>query len=642
MLDTARNEKLVGEATRSPATRSRRALLVLMVAASTLYGGDMMLEILAANGLTSLEMVIAVLFTITFAWIAVAFWTAVAGFLVQLLRLDPLSLGRQCRRAPPDAPLVTRTAVVMPIYNEESNRIIAGLEATYRDLQRTGDGDAFDFYVLSDSTDPQIAAAEHTAVTELQRRLGGDHCIYYRRRPQNEGRKAGNIAEFCCRWGTHYDFMLVLDADSLMAGQTITGMARAMQANPEAGIIQTVPIPVRQRTFFGRYLQFASTLYSHMLAAGMSFWQTDTANYWGHNAIMRVEPFMDHCGLPKLSGEPPLGGEILSHDFVEAALMRRGGWRVYLFPEIGGSYEEIPSNALDFAKRDHRWAEGNMQHLRLLGASGLHLLSRLHFLLGALAYGCSFLWLAMLALGTVDAVSSALTAQLYFDSGGQLFPNWPVARTAQMISLLVIVVAMLILPKVMGVVVCLLDRERRRAFGGGLRVTASATLELLFSVLIAPVMMTFHAYFVAVILCGRNVKWAPQSRDGRRVSWPEAFRSTAAPTIAGLAWGVLTGWVTPLFFWAMTPVLVGLVLAAPLVALSSSPALGEFVRRCGLFLTPAETAPERVLDLSSSAPEVRPEPRTDALPELPSPRFRPMPAQRLDAGWHTEGERRRA
>ncbi len=640
MRDTPSKEAILGQATSLPATHSRRLLLLLVVAASTYYGGDMMLHILSANGTTGLEIGIVVLFTVTFAWIAMAFWTAVAGFVVQLLGLDPLSLGRAGRRAPVDAPLVTRTAVVMPIYNEPPERVIAGLDATCRDLQRTGEAAAFDFYVLSDSTDAHVAAAEEDAVAALDQRLG--QRVYYRRRPRNDGRKAGNIAEFCCRWGAHYDYMVVLDADSLMAGRTLVDLARAMQANPEAGIIQTVPIPVRQHTFFGRYLQFAATLYSHMLANGLSFWQADTANYWGHNAILRVDAFMDHCGLPTLPGEPPLGGEILSHDFVEAALMRRGGWRVYLFPEIGGSYEEIPTNPLDFAKRDHRWAEGNFQHLRLLGARGLHAISRVNFLMGALAYGCSLFWLLMLALGTVDAVSSALTAQLYFRPEGQLFPNWPVSRTAQMISLLFIVVAMLVLPKLMGLLLCLFDRERRRAFGGAMRVTASATLELLFSVLIAPVMMTFHAFFVASILCGRRVKWAPQSRDGRRIPWAEAVRATAAASIMGLGWGSLTGWVTPLFFWALAPVLVGLVLAAPLVAVSSSPALGALLRRHGIFLTPAETTPEPVLDL---APSESPQPHrqgASALAEVPAPRFRAMPAQRLDAGWDGEGVRRRA
>ncbi|MEX1081399.1 MAG: glucans biosynthesis glucosyltransferase MdoH [Halofilum sp. (in: g-proteobacteria)] len=640
MRDTPRKEAIFGRPTAIPATRSRRALLLLVVAASTLFAGDMMLHILSANGTSALEVGIVILFTITFAWVAMAFWTAVAGFLLQLLGLDPLSLGRARRRAPPQAPLIARTAVVMPIYNEQPERVVAGLESTVGDLEHTGEGEAFDFYVLSDSTDPKVAAAEETAVAALQQRLGDRRPIYYRRRPRNDGRKAGNIAEFCCRWGANYDYMIVLDADSLMAGTTMTELARSMQANPDAGIIQTVPIPVRQHTFFGRFQQFAATLYSPMLAAGLSFWQTETANYWGHNAILCVDAFMDHCGLPTLPGEPPLGGEILSHDFVEAALMRRGGWRVFLFPEIGGSYEEIPTNPLDFAKRDHRWAEGNLQHLRLLGARGLHPVSRVNFLMGALAYGCSLFWLVMLALGTIDAVTSALTTQMYFRPEGQLFPDWPVARTAQMLSLLAIVVAMLILPKFMGLTLCLLDRERRRAFGGTVRVTISAVLELLFSVLIAPVMMTFHSFFVASILCGRRVKWTPQCRDGRRIPWGEATRATAATSIAGLFWGLLTGWVTPLFFWAMTPVLAGLVLAAPLVTISSSPALGQALQRAGLFLTPAETEPEAVLDLPEAPEETAI--TTHELAALPPPRFRPMPAQRLDAEWHGEGIRRRA
>src|SRR5690606_1977055 len=135
-----------------------------------------------------------------------------------------------------------------------------------------------------------------------------------------------------------------LDADSIMSGETLLTLVRTMQATPRAGIIQTVPMPVGQQTMFGRFVQFAARLYSPMLATGLSFWQVGEANYWGHNAIIRIAPFMKHCGLPVLTGEPPLGGEILSHDFVEAAFMRRGNWHVYLLPDLEGSYEGLPAN----------------------------------------------------------------------------------------------------------------------------------------------------------------------------------------------------------------------------------------------------------------------------------------------------------
>jgi membrane glycosyltransferase len=572
------------------------------------------------------------LFAVTFAWISIAFWTSVAGFVLQLLRLDPLSLRPSPPRGRPDAPILARTALVMPVFNEDIHRVAAGFEATWRDLQASGDGEAFDLFLLSDSTDDAIAAREAAAVARARARLPGGRRIFYRRRQSNEGRKAGNIAEFCRRWGAYYDYMIVLDADSVMTGTCLTDLVRTMQANPAAGMLQTVPIPVRQETFFGRFVQFASTLYSPMLAAGMSFWQTDAANYWGHNAIIRVQPFMDHCGLPELPGKPPLGGEILSHDFVEAALIRRGGWHVYLLPEVEGSYEEVPGNVLDYAKRDRRWSEGNLQHLRLLGARGLHPLSRLYFVMGALAYGCSLLWLLMLTVSTLDAGSRALTVASYFGASHQLFPDWPVARTAVMITLLATVAGMLILPKVFGLLICLLRPERRRGFGGGARVGVSALLELVFSIVIAPIMMTFHAFFVASVLCGRRVKWQPQSREGRQVAWDTALRSTGLAAVAGVIWGIGTAFITPIFFWALTPVLVGLVFAPVLVVVSSRLDLGGFLRRHGLFLTPSETRPPRALEtLEARLARARDldSPVPGSLP-LPETRYRPMPVQRLD------------
>jgi membrane glycosyltransferase len=349
-------------------------------------------------------MVLLGLFSITFCWISVAFWSAACGFVLQILQRDPLTLAPLNPDRYRVQPITTRTAVVMPVYNEETQRVIAGFEATLRSLVATGEGKHFDFYLLSDTTDAEVAQAELDAWQQLSARLGDLHQqIYYRRREKNTARKVGNLADFCQRWGSKYTQMIVLDADSIMTGDCLLQMVRAMQANPRAGLIQTVPIPVRQTTFFGRFVQFASVLYSPMLATGLCFWQTDTANYWGHNAIIRVRAFIDYCGLPSLPGKAPFGGDILSHDFVEAAMLRRARWDVFLLADLDGSYEEVPCNIIDYAKRDRRWVQGNIQHLGLLRIAGLHAISRLHFLLGAIAYISSLVWLAMLVLSTADA-----------------------------------------------------------------------------------------------------------------------------------------------------------------------------------------------------------------------------------------------
>jgi membrane glycosyltransferase len=580
----------------------RRTIFFGLVLLTMFAGVSMMSDILRANGMTEIEIMILLLFAVTFGWITIAFWTAMIGFILRLAKRDPISL----RRFPPwkhrlSAPITVRTAVVMPVYNENPAQVLAGLEATFRSLRDAGDITPFDFFLLSDSTDPVIAAAEESGWATLCRRLNAAGKIFYRRRESNVSRKAGNIADFCRRWGGHYDLMVVLDADSIMSGETILNLVRAMQAIPDAGIIQTVPIPVGQQTMFGRFVQFASRLYSPVLATGLCFWQQGEANYWGHNAIIRVAPFMKHCGLPVLPGHPPLGGEILSHDFVEAAFMRRGNWHVYLFPDLEGSYEGVPGNILDFAKRDRRWAQGNLQHLKLLGARGLHPLNRLHFLLGALAYVSSFIWLVLLALSTADALGRALWPHDFFGPGYQLFPDWPIAKTDEIVSLLVVTVTLLVLPKVSGILLCLIDRQRRSAFGGTGRMLASVIVEMIFSILIAPVMMLFHAYFVVIILGGHTVTWNPQVRDDRSIGIYETARYLLLPTLIGVTWGLLTYCVAPQFFWWLTPVLIGLGLAIPLVMWSSRVSTGRMLGQWGLFFTPEELAPPIELQDAQSA-----------------------------------------
>lgn len=576
----------------APALAMRRAFFFGLVLLTTIAGVGMMLDILRANDLTVMETLILLLFAVTFGWIAMSFWTALFGFVLQIFKRDPISLrSSRLQRDAVSAPITTRTAVVMPVYNEDPVQVLAGLEATFCSLTQAGDIEHFDFFLLSDTTDPEIAAAEQAGWASLCRRLGAEGKLFYRRRDRNVGRKAGNLADFCCRWGQRYDFMVVLDADSIMAGETILALVRAMEASPRAGIIQTVPMPIGQQTMFGRFIQFASRLYSPMLATGLSFWQVGEANYWGHNAIIRNAPFMRHCGLPVLPGQPPLGGEILSHDFVEAAFMRRADWRVYLLPDLEGSYEGVPANMLDFAKRDRRWAQGNLQHLKLLTVRGLHPLNRLHFLLGALAYASSFIWFLLLVLSTVDAFGQAFWPHSFFGPGYQLFPDWPIAKTSEIFSLLAVTLAMLILPKVGGVLLCLRDSKRRSVFGGAGRVLASAFVELLFSILIAPMMMLFHAYFVLTTLSGYNVSWTPQVRSDRSIGWREALRYVFVPTLLSVCWGAGAFFFTPQFFWWLTPVLLGLGLALPLVMWSSRASLGRILGRCGLFLTPDELNP---------------------------------------------------
>lgn len=625
---TARRGRGRDAGARLPGLALRRVLLGGLVLLTTLVGAVLMWHILSPGGFTPLRGGILALFTLTFAWVAVGFWSSVAGFLLLLADRDPLTLARRPRVTDErQLPITRRTVLAMPIHNESPEQVVAGLSATAESLIATGEAHHFTLFVLSDTTDPAIAAAEARAMAALQRRLEGRLALHYRRRADNAGRKAGNLAEFCRRWGAAFDFMVVLDADSRMEGETLLGLARAMQARPGVALIQTVPLPVRQHTLFGRLAQFAASLYAPMLAAGQSAWQGDAANYWGHNAILRLRAFMDHAGLPPLPGRPPLGGEILSHDFVEAALLRRAGWEVQLETRLTGSFEEMPGNLLDYARRDRRWTQGNLQHLRLLAAPGLHGLSRLHFLLGATAFVSSLLWLAILLAGSLDAVLIARSEPAYFGPGEQLFPFWPRARPELIAALLAMTATLLLLPKLLGLLLAL--GRRAAGYGGRTRLCLSALLEGLAAILLAPIMMAFHSAFVVGVLTGTSVEWGAQAREGRRVPWREALRHTAPFALLGVLWIALVHWQVPMLVAWLAPVWVGLALSPLLVRLSGSLRATAWLARRGLLHTPEPQAHAELLeerhDLAGDAaeadtPALRPPP-----PECPGE----MPTQLL-------------
>ncbi|MCP1314249.1 MULTISPECIES: glucans biosynthesis glucosyltransferase MdoH [unclassified Halomonas] len=583
---------------RIPGLAARRTLFALVVLASSVAGFFAMLRVVADLAL-GWQMATLALFVLTFGWIAMAFWGAVCGFVLCALRLDPLTLRRQRPASPNAYQLVSKTALVMPIYAEPPVPTIAGLEATCRSLLKQADAHSmagainihhhFDVFILSDTQEAAQADEEAAHVAALQQRLAGQINVYYRRREENQGRKAGNIAEFCRRWGRRYDYMVVLDADSLMSGATLLHMVHRMQREPDVGLIQTVPIPVGQRTLFGRFTQLASALYSPMLAAGQSFWQGDAANYWGHNAIIRVRAFMAHAGLPALPGKAPLGGEVLSHDFVEAALLKRGGWKVLLdtsattavsheSPLTGAShnsFEAMPSNLLDFAKRDRRWLQGNLQHLRLLSGAGFHPISRLHFLFGAFAYLSSVVWLGLLV-----CTSLLIGVQAMGSATGAPLPQ-PLST-----GLLSVTLFMLVAPKLLGLLLTL--GQCPRAFGGRFKLTVSVVLELVFAALIAPLMMAWHTLFIVNVLLGRSIEWQTQHRGERSLTWNETWWHTGWMTICGVAWAGALYLLSPSAFAWLSPAWFGLVAAAPIVKYSSSGTWGGVLAyRLGLLKTPS-------------------------------------------------------
>jgi len=572
---------------------ARRRILVatltlLLTGPAVVLMADLHWRVGSIDGLKILHLL---LFTVLFSLVAFGAVQATIGFFCRMGRGDKNriieSLSPEDEARTIDAP----TAIVMPIFNEDTSRIMEGLRVIYRSLEATGQLEAFDFFILSDTTDPNRWIEEESAWVALTRQLGAQGRFFYRKRRVNLNKKAGNLADFCRRWGKRYRYMVVLDADSIMTGDSIVKLVRMMERNAGAGIIQTVPRLVNGETIFARLQQFASRLYGPVFATGLNFWQQGEANYWGHNAIIRVAPFIDHCSLPDLPGVEPFGGRILSHDYVEAALMRRAGWSVWLAVGLEGSYEECPGNLIDFAKRDRRWLQGNLQHAWLVTARGLHAANRLHLALGILAYLASPMWLAFLVVSSVIAWRYAATGltPLPVDSFAQYLR---LDFNSQALLLFAATMGLLFFPKVLA----LLDLRRRpgeaEQFGGWARVAGSVVAETAIFTLMAPVLMLFHTKFIVLTLSGKGVAWVAQRRgaDGDP-EWREAILTHAGHTVVGMGWGGFALWINPAFAAWMAPILLGMMTSIPLSLVTGQLAPGQFIRRRGMFVTPEESNP---------------------------------------------------
>jgi membrane glycosyltransferase len=548
--------------------------------ALTAYGGYEMYRVIDVGGVTTLKWALLALFILNFSWIALAFSSAVVGFLALLVA-----------RRPPPAPesLSTRTAVAMPIYNEAPSRVFGALQAIWQDVEATGLGAHFDWFFLSDTTNPDIWIAEERAFIAMRRRLGPDARIYYRRREKNTSRKAGNIADFVTHWGGAYEHMVVLDADSLMAGGTIVRLAAAMENDPDSGIIQTLPLIINRNTLFARVQQFAARIYGPVIAVGLSQWMGRDGNYWGHNAIIRTQAFARHCGLPDLRGRPPFGGHILSHDFVEAALIRRAGYTVYMMPTLGGSYEESPPSLIDLSVRDRRWCQGNLQHSRILWARGFHWASRQHFLTGIFGYLTSPLWLCQLLVGIALVFQASYFRPEYFTSKFTLFPVWPRFDAERSLALFALTMAILLAPKFFGLLIAMIDRETRRGSGGVAMLLISTLFEVLMSALLAPIMMLIQTGHVFHILFGFDTGWDPQRRDDGSVPFKAIVKRHQSHVALGVLTLVAGLMISPSLVAWMSPTIAGLILAILISWITGQRWLGLAFRRAGVLVTPEET-----------------------------------------------------
>ncbi len=514
-------------------------------------------------------------FLILFFWLALGFVTALSGVWV-LWRGDPYRIASAPGTPLPDINPPETTAILLPIYNEDIAYVYAGLKSIYQSLEQAGCLQHFEFYILSDSDDASNWLREEAAWSALCRDLGSTERIHYRRRKHRTKKKSGNVMDFCRRWGRRHPYMVVLDADSLMTGDALVRMVDAMERHPRVALIQSPLYTIGLDTLYAKGQQFVNRIYGPVFFAGLHFWWLGESQYWGHNVIIRTQAFMAHCHLPKLPEGGALGGEILSHDFVEAALLNRAGWETWLAYDLEGSFERPPPTLTDALKRDRRWCQGNLQHWHIIWSHGIPQMHRFLLLGGIMSYVGSLLWLVWLLVLTAVAVFYPHLTLIPLTSGNT--------------ALLVLTLILLFFYKSFGLALA----SRKRAvplFGGVVTVANSVLTETFLSMLTAPVRMMYYSKFVVEILRGKRAVWGTQQRTGGGLGWQDAIREYGWVSLTGMLWGGLLLVVNPMGFWWMSPVLLGLVMSVPLAVLTS----GQMAEGNALFRTPDESAPDYIL-----------------------------------------------
>lgn len=537
-------------------------------------------SILSVSGWSVIDVAIFACFAIAAPWSVLGVWNALIG--VWLLHAHKLGVRGSAREAvapfaaagDDHSPVVVKTAILLTIRNEDPARAFARVAAVKDSVDATGQGGAFSWFVLSDTNDDEVGQAEERAFNFWKARSGAAaERLFYRRRTSNEGFKAGNMRDFCERWGRDYEFMLPLDADSLMDGDTIVRMVRIGQAWPRLGILQSLVVGAPSRSAFARIFQFGMRHGMRPYTMGSAWWAGDRGPFWGHNALVRIAPFMDHCHLPVLPGGPPLGGQIMSHDQVEAVLMRRAGYEVRVLPEELGSWEENPPTLLEFTRRDLRWCQGNMQYFRLLGMDGLQPMSRFQLFWAISMFIGIPAWTAIIALAAIKPLDGEPTA---------LFP------AASALGLYGAFMFMYLAPKLAGFLDIALTKDGLARYGGGARFAAGAATELLFSFLISAAVTLRTSVFMIGLLFGRAVVWNGQARDAHALSWGTAARGLWPQTAFGFALLAFALALAPgVILWSL-PLTLGYFLAIPFAVVTADPRLGLVMERIGLCATPEE------------------------------------------------------
>jgi membrane glycosyltransferase len=560
----------------------RRALFALLFAATMVGSLALAAFALSPGGLDAVDIALLVLFAITLPWMIAGVWNAVIGFLIMRFARDPIAtVVPEAALIRGDEPIVASIAIVLCIRNEAPERIVRNLEPMLAGLESSGYAHRFHLYVLSDTDDPSVAKLEETRVGELAARWKDRLGATYRRRTLNTGYKAGNIRDFCDRWGGDHELAVTLDADSFMTADAVLRLVRLMQANPRLGILQGLVVGLPSTSAFARIFQFGMRLGMRSYTIGSAWWQGDCGPYWGHNAALRLKPFIAHCALPVLSMDGTQDRHVLSHDQIEAALMRAAGYEVRVLPEENLGWEENPPTLIEFIRRDLRWCQGNMQYWRFLVRPGLAPVSRYQLGLAILMFIGSPAWMAILAL----------TVLLFFFAD----PSVRFMRADAGIALFIWTLLMWFAPKIATAVDILLRPDLRREFGGAARFVANYWIELVYSILLVPVLWFGHTVFLIGLLFGREIGWIGQTRDDHTVPLSLAFRTLWPHTLLGVAALAALPVTRPAAIPYEAFLAAGLAFSIPFAMATAWPRFGSFCVRVGIGRLPEETAPPAAL-----------------------------------------------
>ena len=566
----------------SPSITGRRLVFAALVAATIVGLMWLMAVALSVGGLGAVDYLILVLFGITLPWTVIGFWNAAIGFLIMRFAPDPTAVAvPSVGRVRGDEQIATSVAVLVCIRNEIPDRVIRNLEPMMDGLVATGFADRFHVYVLSDTAAPDIALAEERSFDTLRTKWRDRMALTYRRRRVNTGYKAGNIRDFCNRFGHLHELAVTLDADSFMPAEAILRLVRIMQADPKLGILQGLVVGLPSTSAFARLFQVGMRLGMRSYTLGSAWWQGDCGTYWGHNAAIRLAPFILHCELPVLEKTGPLGGFVLSHDQLEAILMRRAGYEVRVLPEEELGWEENPPTMIEFIRRDLRWCQGNMQYWHFLGLPGITAVNRYQIAFALIWFLASPAWMGLLVAGTIGVAIA----------GPQNF-----IRPGAGLTLFVLTTFMWFAPKIASVIDVLMRREAREAFGGTTRFLAGMIAETIFALLLSPIMWFGHTRFLIRLLLGGGIGWIGQTRDDHAVPLSLALAQLWPQTVLGLAsLGLLAATAPAAIPYAFIIAAGGLSLSVPLAVITASPALGRASARIGLGRLPEETAPPPAL-----------------------------------------------